>query len=82
MSAQKAIQGSETETRESLGGSTEIMFPDEGSLICSLGKLMIFLRIFSLLLIACDPPASGKGAADKLPSRKMHCERYLSGPLA
>ena len=40
VSAQKALQGSETETRELLGGTEEN--PDEGSLICPPGKSMIF----------------------------------------
>ena len=30
VSAQKALQGSETETRELLGGTEEESFPDEG----------------------------------------------------
>ena len=42
MSAQKALEGSETETRELLGGSEEnSILPDEGSLICPPGKLII-----------------------------------------
>ena len=42
VSAQKAIQGSETETSELVVGTEEKYFPNEGSLICPLGKPMIF----------------------------------------
>ena len=43
MSAQKALQGSETETRELLGGAEEkSASPTRGSLICPPGKSMIF----------------------------------------
>ena len=43
MSAQNALQGSETETRELLGGTEEkIISPTRGSLICPPGKSMIF----------------------------------------
>ena len=43
MSAQKALQGSETETRELLGGTEENgVFPDKGSFICPPGKSMTF----------------------------------------
>ena len=42
VSALKALQGSETETRELLGGTEENSFPDEGSLICPPGKSMSF----------------------------------------
>ena len=41
VSAQKALWGSDTETRELLGG-TEENSPDEGSLICPPGKSMSF----------------------------------------
>ena len=44
-SAQKALQGSETETRELLGGTKEnSILLKEGSLICPPGKTMIFLQ--------------------------------------
>ena len=43
MSAQKVLQGSETETRELLGGMEDkSVSPDKGSLICPPGKPMIF----------------------------------------
>ena len=43
VSAQKALQGSETETRELLGGTDEnSVSPMRGSLICPPGKSMIF----------------------------------------
>ena len=42
MSAQKALQGSETETRVLLKGAKEKnIFPEEGSVICPPGKSMI-----------------------------------------
>ena len=45
MSAQKALQGSDTETRELLGGTTEnSVSPDKGSLICPPDKSMIFYK--------------------------------------
>ena len=45
MSAQKALQGFETETRELLGGTTEnSVSPDKGSLICPPGKSMIVYK--------------------------------------
>ena len=45
VSAQKALQGSETETRELLGGTEEKRyFPNEGSLICPPGKSMILYK--------------------------------------
>ena len=42
MSALKALQGSETETRELLGGTEENSVPTKGSLICPPSKSMIF----------------------------------------
>ena len=43
VSAQKALQGYETETTELLGGKEEnSIFPDEGSLICPQVKSMTF----------------------------------------
>ena len=43
VSAQKALRGSETETRELLGGTEEnTVSPDEGSLICPPGKSTSF----------------------------------------
>ena len=42
VSAQKAFQGSETETWELLGGTEEKCFPNEGSLICPPVQSMIF----------------------------------------
>ena len=43
MSAQKALQGSKTETRELLGGTTEnSVFPDEG--VIDLPYRQIFLQ--------------------------------------
>ena len=44
VSAQKALQGSETETRDLQGKLQTTMFPDEESLICPSGKSMIFLK--------------------------------------
>ena len=45
MSAQKAFQGSETETRELLGGTEEkSASSDKVSLICPPGKSMIFIK--------------------------------------
>ena len=42
VSAQKALQRSETETRELLEERKSIVFPNKGSLICPIGKSMIF----------------------------------------
>ena len=48
MSAQKVLQGSETETRELLGGMKEYcVLPDEGSLICPPGKSTIFITNYT-----------------------------------
>ena len=45
VSAQEALQGSKTETRALLGGMKENnIFPNEGSLICPLGKTKIFYK--------------------------------------
>ena len=41
-SAQKALQGSETETRDVLEEQKRKVFPDKGSVICPPGKSMIF----------------------------------------
>ena len=60
VSAQKALQGSKTETRELLG-RTEVnnALPDKRSMICPPGISMFFLPIcLTKYLIACNTPGT------------------------
>ena len=57
VSAQKALQVSETKTRELLEEQRENYFPNEGSLICPPGKSMIFTYLALLISDCLIPPS-------------------------
>ena len=55
--AMSAFQGTEAETRESLGGIKQYnVLPDERSLICPPSKSIIFYLSGSLIFICLPPP--------------------------
>ena len=74
MSAQKALRGSETETRELLGGTEEnnVCFPDEGSLICPPGRSMSFHKKETEKIELVARPGGGSGVS---PSTKSTSSR-------